>query len=109
MANGRIAEVDEAFKLTEVLRGPFASYKPSWEGLKSILKLYENDNVKVSGLARDLFTPFAGEKLSTINTIASYIKESKQDITPPTYDEMCRVIDQMAKNERYKNLSMQFK
>ena len=99
-ANDRSDEdIFAAYRLTEALKG---YYEPSYDGLKTIIGLYQNDNQTIRSNAHDLFTPLVDEKLREINTIAKFLQESKGNYEAPTYDQMLQVIDQQIKNEQNK-------
>lgn len=122
--NGRIESVDDAFKMTEILKG---HRKASFEGLKQVIKFFSPDflnkydmpmmafsllqrdleDYKV--LAKQLLTPFVKEKLQKVDLIVKYIEQSKGNFEDISNEARCEVIDQLIINEQSKKsyLSLQ--
>lgn len=97
--NGQLDSIAEASKLTQVLSSPYASYKPSYEGLKTVVELFEDDNPTIRSWAKDLLTPLVEKQVSEVETISKFLQESQGNFENPTKTQKLQVIDQLAKNE----------
>ena len=88
-----------AYRLTKALKG---YYEPSYDGLKTIIGLYKDNNDVIRSHAKDLFGPLVNDKLEKIEIITRFLQESRGNYKAPTYDQKLQVIDQLIKNEQNK-------
>ena len=98
--DGKIESLEEANKLTRALRSPFASYKPSYGGLKTILDLFEDNDERIRSWAKDLLTPLVHEQISDVEKFAKFMQESQGNFEKPTKEQKFQIIDQLAINEQ---------
>ncbi|NCB48536.1 MAG: hypothetical protein EOM55_02810 [Clostridia bacterium] len=121
--NGRIDSINDAFKMTEILKGHRTA---TYEGLKQIIKLFSPDflnkydmpmfgvylskddieNYKI--LAKKLLSSFVKEKMQKVDLIAKFIEESKGNFEDISLETKHEVIEQLIKNEQSRNSYLNF-
>lgn len=112
---GRIESINDAFKLTDSLKG---RRNVSYEGLKKFLEfltpeflkeydmpmmgfsLSQKDKEIYNSLAKQILSPLIKDKMSKVDLIARYINESKGNFEEITFEKRIEVIDQLILNEQ---------